>query len=344
MELVSAALSSRGFARRLGIAVAIGLAAGIVNFALFPLHHGGDFVQFYYHANSWLAGRDPYDGGYPIVRAGRVIPEPFFYPFPTLLAVAPFALLPIPIAAAAFVAVSAAALALGFLRRSTNQLPAFLGAGFLAALVLGQWSPLVTATVMIPALSWLAVLKPNIGLATTAAGPTRIGVFGGAMLLAATLAIQPSWPVEWIRNLHSMPAHPAPVFIPGGMLLLLAIARWRRWEARLLIAMACVPQLMYFADQLPLWLVPRTRRESLLLSATSMSAWTAALIIAERAGRQPAFTSAGFVLLGVYAPALLMVLRRPNEGALPAWIERVVYRLPPRIRGRPESRNGGALV
>jgi hypothetical protein len=319
---------------RLAGAIAIGLASGAISFALFPLHHGGDFAQFHYHARSWLAGGDPYAGGYPIMRATRVVPEPLFYPFPTLLAVAPFALLSVRVATAAFVAVSAALLALGLLRRSPERLPLFLGAGFFVALVLGQWSPLITATLLLPSLAWLAVLKPNLGLATTAAKPSWLGVLGGAALLVGTLAIQPNWPVEWIRNLHSMPAHPAPLFAPGGFLLLIALLRWRTREARLLVAMACVPQLMYFADQLPLWLVPRTRRESMLLSAASLVAWTAALITATNAWRQPAFSSEVFVLAGVYLPSLWMVLSRPNEGAMPAWIERAASRAPAWLGGR----------
>jgi hypothetical protein len=299
--------------RPVGAALAIGFAAGAVSYALFPFDHGADFVQFHHHARSWLAGRDPYAGGYPIMRATRVVPEPLFYPFPTLLAVAPFALLPVRLAAAAFVAVSAALLAFALVRRSPERLPHFLGAGFFVAVGLGQWSPLVTATLLIPSLAWLAVLKPNIGLAVTAAKPTWIGVLGGGLLLVATLAIQPNWPSEWIRNLRSMPGHPIPLFLPGGVVLLVALLRWRRWEARLLLAMACVPQLMYFADQLPLWLVPRTRRESILLSASSILAWAAALIITTGAGRQPAFSSEYFVLLGVYLPTLIIVLRLPNE-------------------------------
>ena len=135
-----------------------------------------------------------------------------------------------------------------------------------------------------------------------------------------------------------MPSHPAPIFTPGGVLLLLALVRWRRPEARLVAAMACVPQLMYFADQLPLWLVPRTRREAMLLSALSIVAWAAALLIEVPAGRQPAFDSGPFVLAGVYLPTLVMVLRRPNEGSVPGLIERMAGVLPPILRGREPSR------
>jgi hypothetical protein len=320
--------------RACAFALLAGVGAGVASFALFPLTHGADFAQFHFHARNWLAGQDPYAGGFPITRAMRVVPEPLFYPFPSLLALAPFALLPLRIGAAAFSAVSAGLLGYAIARKSAAQLPLFLGAGFLMALALGQWSPIVTATFLLPTLSWLAVLKPNLGLATTAAKPSWIGIGGGALLLVTTLGLQPDWPAEWIRNLRTMPGHPAPILSPGGALLLLALLRWRRPEARLIVTMACVPQLLYFADQLPLWLVPRTRREAIALSGISLVAWTAALVVEMRAGRQPAFNSSLFVLAGVYLPALVMVLRRPNEGTVPNWVERVAVALPPVLRGR----------
>lgn len=314
-------------------AVAIGLLAATVSYALFPITHGADFAQFHYHARAWLAGKDPYSGGFPIMRTTRVVPEPLFYPFPILLAVAPFAMLPLRLAGAGFMGVSSAVLAYAVIRRAPHQLPMFLGAGYIVALGLGQWTPLVAATFIVPGLAWLAVLKPNVGLAVTAAKPTLAGILGGGALLVGTLALQPNWPAEWMRNLHAMPGHPAPILAPSGFVLLLALARWRRPEARLVAAMALVPQLMYFCDQLPLWLVPRTRRESMLLSTTSLIAWVSAMIVAVRQARQPAFNSGWFVLLGVYLPALLMVLRRQNEGWLPGAIERRIDGLPRWLAG-----------
>ena len=114
----------------------------------------------------------------------------------------------------------------------------------------------------------------------------------------------------------------------------MALLRWRRPEARLVAAMACVPQLMYFADQLPLWLVARTRRETMVLSAVSATAWVASLLVNIQADRQPAFSSVPYVLAGVYLPVLVMVLRRPNEGPLPEWVERALAKTRTLI-GRP---------
>ena len=318
-------------------ALAIGLVAGALNFLLYPISHGADFAQFHYHARVWLSGRDPYSGGFPIMRATRVIPEPLFYPFPTLLAVAPFALIPLRFGGAAFIALSTAFLAFGLIRSSPERLPMLLGAGCFVAVGLGQWSLLVTAAILLPAMAWLMVLKPNIGVAATIALPSIIGAAGGAVLLLGTLALQPSWPHEWIRNLHSMPPHPAPISTTGGIIILAALLRWRRPEARLLFAMACVPQLMYFSDQLPLWLVPATRRESTLLTVSSLIGWLTSLELASRAGTQPAFNSTWIVLASTYVPALIMVLRRPNQGNVANSIEHRLGFLPEWLAGSNET-------
>src|SRR6476661_6505145 len=143
--------------KRFAAAVAVGVAAAVVSYLLLPLTHGADFAQFHFHARKWLSGGDAYSGGFPVMRATRIVPEPFFYPFPTLLAIAPFALLPLGVAVASFVGVSAALLAYAVISRCPERLPLFLGPGFFVALVLGQWSPIVTATVIIPSLGWLSV-------------------------------------------------------------------------------------------------------------------------------------------------------------------------------------------
>lgn len=314
-------------------ALALGVAAAVLVWLLFPYSHGADFAQFHFHARNWLVGRDPYEGGFPIMRRTRMVPEPFFYPFPTLFVLAPFAVVPLRLGYALFAGASTTLLAWAILLKSPQRLPMLFGSGFILAIGLGQWTPLVTATLLIPFLGWLAVVKPNVGLASVPADPSVVRIVGGGLLLVVSLAFQPNWPVEWLRNLRSMPGHPIPILVPGGVLALVALLRWRRPEARLLIGMACVPQLMYFADQLPLWLVASTRRESMVLSATSLVAWLFALQAFNRPGGMPAFDSDALVLLGVYLPALIMLMRRKNEGRVPAFVERVVSRWPAWIRG-----------
>jgi hypothetical protein len=176
----------------------------------------------------------------------------------------------------------------------------------------------------LPAGGFLAVVKPNIGLALTAYRPNRFGIIGGALLLVASVMLLPSWPVDWLRSLaldRQSRTHLAPIATPIGFILALSLLRWRRPEARLLIVMACVPQLLFFYDQIPLILVPRTRAERYVLifsSGIAVLTWIAA---GHGATRGPVVAS-WCVMVGLYLPCLVMVLRRPNEGPVPGWLER----------------------
>jgi hypothetical protein len=107
----------------------------------------------------------------------------------------------------------------------------------------------------------------------------------------------------------------------------LAALRWRTREARLLLAMALVPQVLFFYDQLPLFLVCRTRREALAFIGWGMAVMMVYLI--------PAFVGFGgpWAMIACYLPALVIVLRRPNEGPAPQWLERWIADWPQSIRG-----------
>ncbi len=43
------------------------------------------------------------------------------------------------------------------------------------------------------------------------------------------------------------------------------------------------------------------------------------------------------VFLFVYVPALVLILRRPNNGTAPAWLERAIRGLPRWARGEPAA-------
>ncbi len=129
--------------------------------------------------------------------------------------------------------------------------------------------------------------------------------------------IQPSWPLEWLAVLRDRTAgnYESPLQILGGPLLLLAAVRWRRPEARLLLIMAVVPQSLLYYDQLPLGLVARSRNEAMLLVITGFIGYIAASA-GVSATATPAAASVVYgpaILLTLYIPCLIMVLRRPNE-------------------------------
>lgn len=300
-------------------AAAIGLTAGVIAFLLHsrPGFHP-DYVLPWQAARYWLGGRDPYaalPGGLP-----EPFTTPLLYPFTTVLAAVPFARLALPVASAATMGISAALLTWVLSAGGWPMLWILASAPFAMAVNLGQWSPLVLVAALQPSSGALALLKPNLGAAVLAWRPAPRALASAGIALIGSLVLFPTWPLRWLDAVRSVPGHPAPVLAGhgAGLLLLLAALRWRRDEARLLLAMACVPQLPLFADQLPLLLVARTVRERQALVFSSLVAFVAWFATALWLPDRPYVPLATpFVLGGCYAPALWMVLRRPNEAAPP---------------------------
>jgi hypothetical protein len=260
----------------LAIAFAIGAwGAFIAWFALSaaPEHLAKDFSWPWRAARALLDGHNPYSvvrptGAYPL-NAG------LFYPLPAVLAALPFASLSPAVAGASFVGLSSALLAFGLARTRAGlaKLPLFVSAPFCMAALLAQWAPLMMAGAVLPVLQFLGAAKPNVALACFAYRPTIRGAVMGVAFVAISLAVLPSWPFDWRAALAEAPRYKAPLLYSGGPILLLALFRWRRPEARTFLAMSIMPQLTLFYDQLPLWLVPTTAWRSFGLSALSWIAW-----------------------------------------------------------------------
>jgi hypothetical protein len=279
-----------------------------------------DFLAFWYATRAWLGGLDPY-----LVApsaAPYFVNDRFFYPFPSVLALLPFAPLPLNVAGPLFFGLSSALLAFAVTNDGYARLPLFLSFPYVMAASLGQWAPLIMAAVLLPGLGFLAVCKPNIGLALAFARPTRAAIFGGAAVLLGSLAFDPQWPLKWVANLRTMQGHPPPFLTLAGVGLLVAALRWRREDGRLVLGMAAVPQMPMFADQLPLMLVARTRVESMVLALLSH---VGGLLWVKTAtpGDHPSANAAIWVIAFLYYPALALVLRRPNEGS---WLKRLSSR------------------
>ena len=254
--------------RRAVIAVSIGLAAGLLAYAFLRRPgSGGDYFFVWSAARSFFAGQNPYH----VIAQGPENPgnDVFLYPLPALLVVAPVAWLPLAASGGLFLGLSSALLAYGLLRDGYRRLPLFMGAPFLMAVSLGQWSPLVTAAGLESSLGFVFAAKPNLGLAAWLYRPNVRAIVGGLLIVVVSLAILPTWPVDWYHNIASRPEKFSPIRTLAGPLLLAAAFRWRRPEARLLLAMACVPQALFFYDQLILGLIPRTFRQSLIFSLAS---------------------------------------------------------------------------
>jgi hypothetical protein len=203
-----------------------------------------------------------------------------------------------------------------------------------ASIIAAQSAPLITAGLLAPWLTWIGGFKPNIGLAMLAYRPSW--KIAATMLLIAlvSLAVRPSWPTEWLANLRASPFHFAPWRAPGGVVLLLALTRWRRPDARLLAALALVPSAPIAYEALPLFLIATSKLEMLALAVLSQFTLLLTLGISEQQETAAYLARANpSILWLMYVPSLLLVLRRPNVGHLPSWLEGIAVRLPVCLRG-----------
>jgi len=323
--------SNSDHAGRLVLSVAIGLITALFALELStrPNVHP-DFTVLWQGARLWVDGVNPY-----AMRASTLawpFGDRLFYPLPALMLVWPIHWMPRGLATAVFVALPAALLAWRLSRHALWPLLALASPSFVMAVVLGQWTPWLVLAMLWPALGFLLASKPTLGAACFAYRPTLRAFVGGVAITLVSLLLWPSWPVLWLGNLQFVVEHPSPVAAPFGVLLLLAVLRWRRREARLLLAMACVPQLLLFADQLPLTLVARSAREAALLT---LGGWVAAIFwFAHEADKFGAVSfAAPYVLAGCYLPALWIVLRQPNHGEIPVWLEQRIATWPKWLRG-----------
>jgi hypothetical protein len=200
-------------------------------------------------------------------------------------------------------------------RRGLPQ--ALLSASLLNAVAQGQWSPLLVAAAVLPWLGFVWTAKPTIGGALFAGYPSRAASWGAVTMVLVSVLAWPTWPGEWLNAVrHAEHLRPL-VARPGGALLLLALFRWREPEARLLAALACVPQTAGLYESLPLFLIPRDKGEGYLLAALSYVPAFELWVLNPHAASGPleSVIEAKWPLLflSLYLPALVMVLRRRNS-------------------------------
>lgn len=260
-----------------------------------------------------LRGASPYE-------AIQVPPWPnwLLYPLPALLFTAPFTVLPLTLARAVFAAVGTAAFTYVVTARGRWTLYFLFSGAMLWSWVDVQWPPLLIAAALTPSFSWLLAIKPTAGFALWAAYPNRKAVIGGLLFLGVSLLVRPGWIGEWLDAVSRTP-HAPHLLRPGGFLLLLGLLRWRRPEGRLLGCLSLIPGTTALYETLPLALVCRNRAEAAGFAALTMLAH----LLFHLGPQGPWPVGAEYqwwVLLGlVYLPALVVVLRRPNDAGDSEW-------------------------
>jgi hypothetical protein len=297
--------------RRLLVALTIGVAAGLFSW-LMQQRSGAhpDFEYVHTAARFFLEGQNPYHVMEGPPGSSAPFDQPLFYPFTTLLVAFPFAPFSIAVATGLFIAISAAALAYCITKDGMWRLHIFASAPFVLAATVGQFSPLLCVMAFAPAMGFLAAIKPNVGLALFLRRPNVKTVVGSLLLLAVSIVVFPTWPRDWLESLRRSvtdETHRAPVLQAGGFLLLLSVLAWRKAAGRLLLVLSLVPQALLFYDQLFLWLIPRTRNQSVFLTAASqagMITWYLSL----GPNDNPVAAAYPFVVPFLFLPALGILL------------------------------------
>lgn len=291
-----------------------------------PAGNGGlsDFSMLWYGSRILLNGGNPYE----LIGPSRLVdlPSSLYYPAPALVAVTPFTVLPVEVAGAAFIFVSALLLAYAITADGWHRIPALASVSFFTSARLGQWSILMAAALFLPAIAFVSVAKPQASLPVVASSPRRSTLLlagAGALLLSTVSWIAfPGWIAAWISNLTTAEYFHAPILSVKGMFIALVLLRWRRPEAWLVFVSACIPQTWYAYNALILLFVADSYRENCVLSLLSSAGWLAVYMFAPGEWRSDEIQStfSWVMILFCYLPATVLVLKRPNTGEGTAWM------------------------
>jgi hypothetical protein len=290
-------------------AVSVAVVALVLSYqwSLATGHGASDFTNAWEGARALIAGENPYEVIIP--RGDYPYKFHFLYPLTAAILALPFAPFPPAVAGALFFALGAGCLAYAVARTGWHRVPAFLSAPFIVASAAMQWSPLIMAAALVPALGFVFAAKPHIGACAFLWRPTRLAFVGGLAILALSLAIQPTWPLEWLRLIRAEPDHQSPLIYWPTAFLFAALPRWRSPDARLLLILAVLPRYLFFYDELLLFLIPRRWRESLFLAGMSLIGFLGWYVtIHERFGDEmPRLLSQPWVFSCVHIPALALI-------------------------------------
>jgi len=164
---------------------------------------------------------------------------------------------------------------------------------------------------LLPALLSLALVKPQTGLPIILTNLTWRRALGCIVFLGATLVVDRTWPLRWLPQIQRYDSY-IPLFaLPVGMLLPLALIRWRQKRAQFLFAMALVPQRGIY-DLLSLWSLLETPRQLIILNGLSWVLYGLVVV-----GIPIPFPILSVTLM--YLPFLVIVLRVSIANAIQSW-------------------------
>jgi len=279
-----------------------------------------DFDQLWIAARALLERSDPYQA---VLASGNQYP--LYYPLPGVLLVLPLAPLPLGVARIAFAAATGFIAGYGLRRLGAWAWLALLSPVWWAAAIQGQVAPALAGAALVPSLGLVLAAKPTVGLALWLSRPTARAAVSAAVITVLSVLLWPSWPLTWLRTVQEATHFVAPVQRPGGVLLLLALLRWRTPQGRLLAAWALIPRTESMYDLLPLLLVADSAAGAgLFVVGTVLALLGLSILVPPVPDLSARIDNNWPVLFAcVYLPALLIVLRPVLEPRLAALRHRV---------------------
>lgn len=301
---------------RLAFSVAAAATAALFAWIFWstPRPFTSDLAPVWAGARALIHGHDPYAS----VGPGRSFDTtfPLMYPMTAVLTLTPLAVVSMRWCDLLFVAIGFGLFAWAVTSegRLSPAIVALVSLPALMALQTAQWSPLLTGAALLPAVGFLLVAKPTIGLALFGAYPNWRAALGCVLLLALSFLVSPGWVADWRAGFVTVPHIIAPITRWGGPLLLLALTKWKRADARLLVGLACVPHTTALYETIPLFLIADTWLQAWGLWALAIVAYVGQWA----SGPYPSLSaqwSAGqqWIVAVMYVPCLAVLLTRRNE-------------------------------
>ncbi|HUQ18635.1 MAG TPA: hypothetical protein VM099_03390 [Gemmatimonadaceae bacterium] len=280
-----------------------------------------DLSQVLFGARAILHGANPYN----LIGPGLAFDLKWggVYPATAYVATIPLSFLSDIVASSAFVGVSTFILAFSSTKDSWHRLPLFPSIAFASSVQFAQWSIFMTSILFLPWLALIAAIKPQSAIPIVTASANKrtmlFAIAGGVVLLILSLILLPGWPRDWIDTVRASSQLRPPILRLGGFLIAFVLLRWRRSEAWLVFLMACMPQTWAWYNVLPLLVIATTYKEAAVLSIiSSTGALLAALIVGDPTPERYAGWGAAMVTFA-YLPAVIVVLKRPNQKELAPW-------------------------
>lgn len=251
----------------------------------------------------WLAGENPYGACYTIYDERPAAA----YPMTTLVAFLPFAILPGDYLPPALIwGIMNGLLVYGLLATGKAwKILIFLSAPYWVCFAYHQFSLLIAAVALLPALLPLALVKPQNGLPVILTNLTWRRLAGIAVFLAITIIVYPGWLGDWYSSSGKNYDGVIPLLLfPMSLLLLAGVFYLCDPRVRFLLLMACMPQRALY-DLVPLFLLPRSLRQML---AACFASWLGFAGLLWIGGRVPPENQVLISLVFVYLPILFMLI------------------------------------